>query len=154
MYSLPSLNTNICDQAVKTVKLSVRNLSLNASTALNSTSTYTKIYDQSLKSYLSFFPLTSRKNMHCIACMESSLDIIYHIFWHFHCSVLLSQCDVKLSVALHTRNHPCYKYLSYLFTSPLCSPGNWEQDKKLRPSMQPTNRQTHNPESLELYIFQ
>ena len=43
--------------------------------------------------------------------------------------------------------------MSYLFTSPLCSPGNWEPDKKLRPSMQPTNRQTQNPESLELYIF-
>ena len=43
--------------------------------------------------------------------------------------------------------------MSYFFTSPLCSPGNWELDKKLRPSMQPTNRQTHNPESLELYVF-
>ena len=49
---------------------------------------------------------------------------------------------------------PAKSKMSYLFTSPLCSPGNWEPDKKLRPSMQPTNRQTQNPESLELYIFQ
>ena len=120
LCSLPSMYfTNICNQTVKTVKLS--NISSHFQCVL---------LEGPIKSH---------------ACLWSSSHLpptirSIPIYWNLHC------------IALHAWNHP-WKYMSYLFTSPLCSPGNWKPDKKLRPSMQPTNRQTQNPESLELYIF-